>query len=239
MGLNGKTLHRILLVEDDPFVSALSAAFLKKHYDVAVATDAATALKTLTRHRFELVLLDLGLPDEDGLVLARQIRAKYKDVSIIFLTSRDTKEDMLAGLEVGGDDYILKPFDPDILLARMTAVLRRSNAGQEDPSVLTLHLSEEILDIDLTRRNVSVRRYGNLDLTRAEFDVLLALFQASGRILSRGQLSDAIATRPDNDADERVIDALISKIRRKVAALGVSTSPIETMRGIGYRIASK
>lgn len=232
-------LHKILLVEDDPFISALSVAFLKQHFDVSLAADAAAALKTLARQSCELVLLDLGLPDEDGLVLARQIRAKYQDIAIIFLTSRDTKADMVAGLEIGGDDYILKPFDPDILLARMLAVLRRSGGGQQPRNTLTVHMENDALEIDLASRRVRIGDNGDLELTRAEFDVLLALSQAAGRILSRGQLSDVIATRPDHDADERVIDALISKIRRKMTALGVSPSPIETMRGIGYRIASK
>lgn len=230
-------LPRLLLVEDDPFVSSLSDAFLRQHFSVTLADTAQAALETLARKSFDLVLLDLGLPDEDGLVVARQMKARNKELAIIFLTSRDTKEDMIAGLEIGGDDYIVKPFDPDVLLARIGAVLRRTEGQVRQAPTLAIMAGQDRLEVDVVQRRATVQDKGELTLTRAEFDVILTLAQAEGRVLSRGLLMDAISHDPSKEVDERVIDALVSKIRRKVSAMGLSSSPIETVRGLGYRVS--
>lgn len=229
-------LPRVLLVEDDPFVSALSDAFLRQYFSVSVAMSAQEALGILARKNFDLVLLDLGLPDEDGLVLARQMKARNKDLAIIYLTSRDKKEDIIAGLEIGGDDYIVKPFDPDVLLARVSAVLRRTDKVSQPASTISIKVAPDTIDLDMMQRRATIAEKGELILTRAEFDVLLTLAKAEGRVLSRGVILDAISNDPNKDVDERVIDALISKIRRKANTMGLSESPIETVRGLGYRV---
>ncbi|MEM8730083.1 MAG: response regulator transcription factor [Pseudomonadota bacterium] len=226
---------RILLVEDDPFVASLSEAFLRDHFRVTVLHDGASALASLQKATPSLVLLDLGLPDEDGLVIAKQLRARATRLPIIFVTARGTKQDVVAGLTSGADDYIVKPFDPDELLARVNAVLRRTGTDAGDAEVERVSVDGAEIEIDLSRRIVSVSGGGRVMLTRAEFEILWALLQVRGRVLERGQLLDAISSGPDHTADERVIDALVSKIRRKLVAAGFSGAPVQTVRGIGYR----
>lgn len=227
---------RILLVEDDRFVASLTEAFLRHEYLVSVAYTAKEALEGTARHLPDLVLLDLGLPDEDGLVLARRLRARFPVLPIIYLTSRSSKNDVLAGLDLGGDDYVTKPFDPDLLIARINAVLRRANGHAVQDAWLGVGNSDGRFDIDRVQRRVRTEDGDDVALTRAEFDLLAALVNVSGRILSRAQLLDAIAQGADRDVDERVIDALVSKIRRKLLVAGLAKAPVETVRGVGYRI---
>lgn len=230
-------MKTILLVEDDEFVAALSEAFLRQHFLVMTAHTAREAVAIVSKSPPDLVLLDLGLPDEDGLVLARQLRARSAELPIIYVTSRASKEDVLVGLELGGDDYVTKPFDPDLLLARINAVLRRSLGTKEHTSRISIGKEHIRLELDIEQRRAWTTEDVEISFTRAEFDILLALVGAKGRILSRPQLLDAISSGSDHDVDERVVDALVSKIRRKLNAAGLPTVPVETVRGIGYRIA--
>lgn len=227
---------RILLVEDDTFVAGLTEAALRHDFKVTVAHTAEHARRAMVKSPPDLVLLDLGLPDEDGLVVARQLRVRFSDLPIIFLTARQTKDDVLAGLDVGGDDYIIKPFDVDVLIARIKAVLRRSNGTADLEQWQGAGAPNSMFEIDPIVRRVRTAEGKQVSVTRAEFDVMHALVNAQGRILSRTQLLDAISYGPDRDVDERVIDALVSKIRRKMNAAGLSTTPIDTVRGIGYRV---
>lgn len=228
---------RILLVEDDTFVASLTEAALRHEFRISVAHTAEQATRATIANPPDLVLLDLGLPDEDGLVLARQLRARTSKLPIIFVTARESKDDMLAGLDLGGDDYITKPFDPDLLIARIRAVLRRTSGTSSAEQWWAAGVPEAFFEIDPDMRQVRIADGRNVSVTRAEFDVICALVNAQGRILSRAQLLDAIACGPDRDVDERVIDALVSKIRRKMIAAGLSRTPIDTVRGIGYRVA--
>lgn len=225
----------LLLVEDDGFVAALSAAFLRKDYDVRVASTAAQAYEAILKSKPDLILLDLGLPDEDGLVLARQLKARASSAPIIFVTSRTAPEDVIAGLELGGDDYVTKPYNPDELRARIDAVLRRCGAMPTRAAPVEVGTGAHRLTLDPDRRRVETASGTEIQLTRAEFDILGAVTAAQGRILSRGQLLDAVATSPDHDTGERVVDALVSRIRRKLVAAGLPSAPIETVRGLGYR----
>lgn len=229
---------RILLVEDDRFVASLTEAFLRHAYEVSVAHSAKEALNSTTRRLPDLVLLDLGLPDEDGLVLARQLRTRSPDLPIIYVTSRSSKDDVLTGLDLGGDDYVTKPFDPDLLIARINAVLRRANGCAAQTAWLGVGNAEGRFDIDQDLRRVRTSEGDDVALTRAEFDLVVALVNARGRILSRAQLLDAIAQDAERDVDERVIDALVSKIRRKLMVAGLARVPVETVRGVGYRIST-
>jgi DNA-binding response OmpR family regulator len=229
---------RILLVEDDRFVASLTEAFLRHAYEVSVAHTAKEALEGTARRLPDLVLLDLGLPDEDGLVLARLLRTRSPDLPIIYVTSRNSKDDVLTGLDLGGDDYVTKPFDPDLLIARINAVLRRANGRAAQTAWLGVGNSEGRFDIDQDLRKVRTTDGDDVALTRAEFDLVVALANARGRILSRAQLLDAIAQGADRDVDERVIDALVSKIRRKLMVAGLAKVPVETVRGVGYRVST-
>lgn len=225
----------ILLVEDDPSLLALTAALLRPHFSVLKASSVADARAILASSTVDLALLDLGLPDEDGLVLARSMRAKSSEPPIIFLSSRDSTGDKICGLDVGGDDYITKPFDPDELLSRINAVLRRSGSSDE-ASIKASHVTLGAIEIDLDSRRVWNERKETAPLTRAEFDVLMAIVNANGRVLSRAILLDAVALSPDHDAGERTIDALVAKIRKKLSNGHDGKKIIVTVQGVGYRL---
>lgn len=227
--------YKVLLIEDDPAIQALTSAFLRRHFHVLQATTVFEARAILAAEPVDIALLDLGLPDEDGLVLARTMRTKSPDPPIIFLTSRDTTTDKIRALDIGGDDYVTKPFDPDELVSRINAVLRRAahaNPGSGDQPGLTIGR----IRIDLDSRRTLAVTGDEISLTRAEFDVFLALVNARGRVLSRATLLDAISTSPDHDAGERTVDALIAKIRRKLSAAGEEQDYVVTVHGVGYRL---
>jgi two-component system torCAD operon response regulator TorR len=225
----------VLLVEDDPSLLALTSALLRPHFSVLQASSVAEARAILASKPVDIALLDLGLPDEDGLVLARSMRAKSAQPPIIFVSSRDSASDKISGLDIGGDDYLTKPFDPDELLSRINAVLRRTNAHAAAPHRETrVHLGE--VEIDLDTRQVWNERLETTPFTRAEFDVLMAIVNANGRVLSRAVLLDAVALSPDHDAGERTIDALVAKIRKKLSSGSDGPKIISTVHGVGYRL---
>jgi DNA-binding response OmpR family regulator len=227
--------RNVLLVEDDTSLRALMTAFLRQHFNVLQASTVAEARAVLSAKPVDLALLDLGLPDEDGLVLARSMRAKSQLPPIIFLSSRDTVDDKVSGLDIGGDDYVTKPFDPDELMSRIKAVLRRASSesgGSEGNSRVVLGSVE----IHLDSRQVWTDGEETEAFTRAEFDILVALVNANGRILSRAMLLDAVALSPEHDAGERTIDSLVAKIRKKLSAGINGKKIIVTVQGIGYRL---
>lgn len=226
---------QLLLVEDDPGLQALTAAVLKHNYRVLQAMNVAEAQAILASEAVDLILLDLGLPDEDGLVLARQIRAKSPLPPIIFLTSRDSALHKIEGLDIGGDDYVTKPFDPDELISRINAVLRRTSLHQTGVKYLG-RVRVGYVEIELESRQVWNSHGELVPLTRAEFDVFLALVNANGRVLTRPVLLDAISTSPDHDASERTVDAIIAKIRRKISSSEEAEQIIVTVQGLGYRL---
>lgn len=227
---------RILIVEDEPTVRALmSALFQNEGFIVTSAEDVATAEAEMRFVDFSLVLLDLSLPDEDGLVLARRLRAR-SSIPIIFVTHRDADSEKITALEMGGDDYITKPFHPRELVARVRSVLRRSSADfAQKPAVERVRVGEWVLD--LSRRTVIARGGGSAKLTRAEFDVLAALVQADGRVMSRAQLLDAMAEHR-TDGTDRTIDVLVSRIRKKLSEPGKGRELIDTVPTIGYKIGT-
>ena len=224
-------------MEDDPAIRVLTAAFLKYEFDVFEASNAAEAQGLIASGEPDLILLDLGLPDEDGFVLARQIRSRSATPPIIFVTSRDSTVNKIEGLNVGGDDYVTKPFDPDELIARINAVLRRANpSGDQGDSAPRIKIG--FIEIDLGRRQIWDAQGDLVKLTRAEFNVLLALVNANGRVLSRSNLLDAISTDPDHDATDRTIDAIVSKIRKKLVSDQTEEKIIVTVQGLGYQLGA-
>ncbi len=225
----------VLLVEDDPSLLALTSALLRPHYGVLQASNVADARAILASKTVDIALLDLGLPDEDGLVLARSMRAKSAHPPIIFISSRSSASDKISGLDIGGDDYLTKPFDPDELLSRINAVLRRTGSHAQMPSQdARVHLGD--VEIDLDSRQVWNKRLETIPFTRAEFDVLMAIVNANGRVLSRAVLLDAVALSPDHDAGERTIDALVAKIRKKLSGGSEGPKIIVTVHSVGYRL---
>ena len=222
---------KILLVEDEPKVCELVKAYLVKDgYDVIIAGDGKTAVEQARSQKPDLILLDLNLPELDGLEVCRTIR-KQSNVPIIMLTARDEEVDKIVGLELGADDYITKPFSPRELAARVNAVLRRYREG--------LKPGEQIvageLRLDPEKHEAAYLRQP-LSLTAAEFKLLSVLASNPDRVYTRLQLMDS-AFGESYEGYERTIDAHIKNIRGKMSKLAPeSTGPLITVRGVGYKL---
>jgi len=222
-------MQTILVVEDEPGIARLVRDYLDRAgFRPAMATTAGMALDRLGTDTPDLVVLDLGLPDRDGLDVLRAIRQRGS-VPVIILTARGDEVDRIVGLELGADDYVVKPFSPGELVARVRAVLRRGElaAGNVD----LLEVGE--LRIDFPRMRVSVD--GKLvDLTATEFQLLATMAREPGRVFSRSQLLGAVHGVLSETYD-RAIDAHVKNIRRKLDTNGGDTQYIQTVHGVGYR----
>jgi DNA-binding response OmpR family regulator len=222
---------KILLVDDEPKVCELIKAYLVKDgYDVIIAADGKTAIEQAQRHKPDLILLDLNLPELDGLEVCRTIR-RQSNVPIIMLTARDEETDKIVGLELGADDYVTKPFSPRELVARVSAVLRRYREGlKQDKQIVA---GEIRLDLEEHRVIYSGQP---LDLTAAEFKLLSVLAANASRVYTRLQLMDS-AFGESYEGYERTIDAHIKNIRQKMSRLAPELSnPLVTVRGVGYKL---
>lgn len=222
---------KILLVDDEPKVCELIKAYLVKDgYDVIIAADGKTAIEQAQRNKPDLILLDLNLPELDGLEVCRTIR-KQSNVPIIMLTARDEEIDKVVGLEIGADDYVTKPFSPRELAARVNAVLRRYREG--------LKQGEQIVAGDLRldpEKHESTYLEQPLSLTAAEFKLLSVLARNPGRVYTRLQLMDS-AFGESYEGYERTIDAHIKNIRQKMSILAPEASnQLVTVRGVGYKL---
>jgi DNA-binding response OmpR family regulator len=229
---------RILVVDDEPAVRDLLVYNLRKaHYEVLTAGDGRQALQVAQTASPDLVLLDLMLPAVDGLDVCRELR-KTSDVPIIMVTARGEEIDRVVGLELGADDYIAKPFSVREVLARVKAVLRRSQGDWESPAPDPVLAGPNGLIMNTAARTVTVREK-ELDLTQLEFDLLYHLLANAGRVLSRERLLEQVWGY-DYIGDTRAVDSAIKRLRSKLrAALGAETEVgemIETVRGIGYRL---
>jgi DNA-binding response OmpR family regulator len=226
-------MKTILVVDDEPKIVALARDYLEHAgFTVLTAVDGRSAVDTIHRRHPDLVVLDLGLPQLDGLDVTREIR-RTSTLPIVMLTARDDELDKLLGLELGADDYLTKPFSPRELVARVKAVLRRTeNAGT--PSEV---LRSGGLTIDVPRHRVEVD--GRVvELTPTEFELLLALARQPGRILTRSQLLDAIHGIA-YEAYERAIDSHVKNLRRKLEPLPATPRYVLTVHGVGYRLADE
>jgi DNA-binding response OmpR family regulator len=219
-----KVTGTVLLVEDEPSVGELVRGYLAKDgYSVVWARTGEDALVELGRHPVRLVLLDIGLPGKDGFDVCREIRARSR-VPIMMLTARDEEPDKVVGFELGADDYVTKPFSPRELVARMKAVLRRSESQQQGDIV-------ELGDVVLDRESRDVTVAGRLvELTAKEFDLLAYFISNSGAVLSRDLLLDRVwgITYPGGT---RTVDVHVAQLRRKLARPDL----IRTLRGAGYK----
>ena len=221
--------EHILLVEDDPRLADMLSEYLgQAGFRITLAPLGATALKQFAATDFDAVVLDLMLPDMDGLNVCREIRTKA-DTPVLMLTARGDAIDRIVGLELGADDYLPKPFEPRELLARLRAILRRRTPGKPTGDHI-LHFGR--LDIDSAAREVLLDGV-RCDLTGYQFDLLWALAKNAGRVLSRDSLLDLTQGRSAGSF-ERSIDVLVSRIRRKIETDPQDSSMIKTVRSGGY-----
>jgi two-component system, OmpR family, response regulator len=226
------TATRVLVVDDDPAIRNMLAEYLGAHgYDVALAASGDAMRAELERSSPAVVLLDIGLPGEDGLTLARYLRERHQ-VGIIMVTGAGDVVDRVAGLEVGADDYIAKPFDPRELRARLKSVLRRL-AKTEFVKPQTLRVSIGRCFLDLKARSLADARGREIPITSMEFDLLKALIEHPNQVLSRDQLLTMTRNREWEPFD-RSIDIRITRLRRKVEEDPAHPRAIRTVRGAGY-----
>ena len=220
----------VLVVDDDAHLREVARfALARAGHSVELACDGAAALDRIARGGIDLVVLDVLMPELDGLAVCRRLRAHGR-LPIVFLSSRGEEADRVLGLELGADDYLTKPFSPRELVARVAAVLRRSGPGDDVPERRPpLALGELTIDRD---RHEVLARGEPLTVTATELRLLAALALHRGRVLSRGQLI-ATVYGGDHHISERTIDTHVRNLRAKLAARGCD--PIETIHGVGYR----
>ena len=226
-------MKRVLIVDDEPKIVALARDYLERAgFAVATAYDGKTALASARGDRPDLVVLDLGLPELDGLDVARTLRAE-SPVPIVMLTGRTEESDKLVGLEIGADDYVTKPFSPKELVARVRAVLRRS----ERPVAASDIVSAGAVTLDIPRMRVTVDERV-VELTPTEFQLLATLARESGRVFTRSQLLDAVHGIAF-ESYERAIDAHVKNMRRKREPDAAHPRYLLTVYGVGYRFAEQ
>ena len=227
-------MSRILVVDDEPHITDVVSAYLAREgHQVETATDGDAAFELARSTQPDLIVLDVGLPGRSGFDVLRDLRAVGLDSAVIMLTARDDLVDRVAGLEMGADDYVTKPFEPRELLARIGAVLRR----KADPASTTAMRSFLDLDIDIEGREV-MRGGEPIALTRVEFDLLATLTERPGFVLGRAQLGERIYGEAF-EADDRTMDSHVKNLRRKLGRPPTGSDYIETVRGVGYRAARR
>jgi len=220
--------NRVLIVEDDQRLAELTAEYLQANgFEVAVEGDGARAARRIIDSQPDLVILDLMLPGEDGFTICRKVRAHYPG-PILMLTARSDDLDQVQGLDLGADDYVCKPVRPRLLLARISALLRR----REAPENKRQHLQFGPLRIDHSLREAWLREQG-IELTSAEFDLLWLLMSNAGRVLSREEIFTSLRG-VGYDGQDRSIDVRISRIRPRIGDDPIHPRMIKTLRGKGY-----
>jgi DNA-binding response OmpR family regulator len=230
-GQDGEVPKTVLVVDDEPKIVEVVGDYLRSAgFSVTAAADGERAVALARARPPDLVLLDLGLPGLDGLDVARELR-RASPVPIIMLTARGTETDRVVGLELGADDYLVKPFSPRELLARVRAVLRRAEGSHTERERFVVG----DVAVDTSRRQVTV---GDrvVDLTATEFDLLAELARQPGRVFTRAQLLGA-TQGVVVESYERTVDAHIKNIRRKLEPEPQRPRHLLTVHGVGYRFA--
>jgi len=225
--------RKVLVVDDEDSVRELIELYLKKEgFEVIHARDGKAALRLNGEHHPDLIILDLMLPGLDGWEVCRQIRTNSK-VPIIMLTARAEEVDRIVGLELGADDYVVKPFSPRELVARVKAVLRRGSSAAEEAETLTF----PNLRIDRVQHRVEVDAE-EVHLTPTEFRLLWCLASRPGRVFSRAELLDRIWGY-DSESDARTVDVHIKRLRQKTKASESTSFAITTVWGLGYKFETR
>ena len=228
---NQPSSQRILVVDDEASISDLIATSLKfVGFDVRTAATGSQALAAAEEFKPHAIVLDVMLPDQDGFEVCRQIRSEGIDVGVLFLTAKDGMEDKVAGLTIGGDDYMTKPFSLEELVARLRALLRRIGVTEIE------HDDEKIrfADLELDEATHEVRRAGHLlDLSPTEFTLTRYLLLNSDRVVSKSQILDHV-WEYDFRGDAGIVETYISYLRKKIDIF--EPALIHTVRGVGYRL---
>ncbi len=223
-------MRTVLVVEDEPEIARIAGDYLQRAgFAVRIASDGKSALAFARSAKPDLIVLDLGLPDIDGLDLTRSLR-KESRVPVVMLTARGDESDRVVGLELGADDYIVKPFSPKELVARVRAVLRRAD-GALDAGAETIRAGEVTLDVPRMRVTAGSRE---VELTATEFQLVAALARQPGRVFTRAQLLD-ILDGAAIESYERAIDTHVKNIRRKLEPDPRQPRYLLTVHGVGYR----
>ena len=233
------THPHILVVDDHADIRDLLKRFLEQHgYRVSCARDGWEMKKLLEHSTIQLIVLDLMLPGEDGLTLCRELRV-HSAIPIVMLTAMGEDMDRIVGLEMGADDYLAKPFNPRELLARIKAVLRRSQPQDEPPAEIGVaHYYFAQWQLDMLRRELVDSSGIGISLSTAEFDLLKVFLERPQRVLSRDQLLD-LARGREAQAFDRAIDTQVSRLRRKLEQDAKNPELIKTVWGGGYLFAAE
>ena len=227
----------VLVVEDDPEIRVLVGKYLTDNdFRVTTAENASGMDRALADAKIDLIVLDLNLPSEDGLSICKRLRGADSPIPIVMLTARSEEIDRIIGLEMGADDYLAKPFSPRELLARIRAVLRRTDPERGDEGPGARGFLFEGWKIDLSLREVFEPQGAKVTLTTAEFELLRVFCERSGRVLSREQLLDLTQGRTGL-SQGRSVDILVSRLRRKVEQDPNEPRIIKTIRLFGYFFA--
>jgi DNA-binding response OmpR family regulator len=228
-----KSTERIAVVDDDPSIRETLEGFLVgEGYEILCAANASELDRALRLKPIDLVLLDIRLPDRDGLSITRELR-ESSEMGIILITGRNDKVDRILGLEYGADDYIAKPLDERELLPRVRNLLRRVRHSRNAVGTGPTALSFGQFRLDVRARNLARSGGGSVPLTSAEFDLLLALVRGAGEVMSRERLIAATKRRRFESMD-RTIDTLVRRLRRKIEADPNNPQWIKTVHGSGY-----
>jgi len=221
----------VLVVEDEIEIARVVRDYLRNAgFEVIVVGDGGSAIASVRSAKPDLLVLDLGLPGRDGLDVAREIR-RWSDTPIVMLTARGDETDRIVGLEIGADDYVVKPFSPKELVARVRAVLRRTRTAARGDEIVRAG----DVEIDTAKMRVNVGGI-QVDLTPTEFQLLVTLAREPGRVFTRSQLLDAVHGVAI-ESYERAIDAHVKNIRRKIEPTPGSPRYVMTVHGVGYRFA--
>jgi len=224
---DGSPVRAVVVDDEDSLTDLLAMALRYEGWDVKTAANGQAALKTIKAHQPDVVVLDIMLPDLDGLTVLQRLRADGNDVPVLFLTAKDAVEDRVAGLTVGGDDYVTKPFSLEELVARLRGLLRRTSsiAGIAESRI-------QVGDLILDEDSYEVERAGTrIELTATEFELLRYLMRNPKRVLSKAQILDHVWSY-DFGGRSSVVELYISYLRKKIDTLGPPM--IHTVRGFGY-----
>ena len=231
---------KVLVIEDEPSIADnITYALDAEGFCCLWANIAADGLSLFAEQNFDIIILDVGLPDISGFEVCKQIR-QHSDIPIIFLTARGDEIDRVVGLEIGGDDYVVKPFSPRELVARVKVILKRHYKNHSPDTVNTRNATTTsttpttIFTVDQAKRRMTY--YGKmLDLTSYEYGILQLLLAHPERVFTREQLMNAVWSTPEESYD-RAVDTHIKTIRAKLRAINANENPLTTHRGVGYSI---